>query len=364
MDSLFRVGLLTLLFTASGCVRESDHPILSANGHAYTQADWDCDVSIRERLYSHKQGATSQDKAKVRKRHEIVRLSALQAFVNDTLWQLSLGATNSTLRTQSSYVAELTAIKDKYVRTFGRPGETFDSLVALMPDAHSRRRLQNLVAQEAEQETYCRKHYRDDYEVSSNLVMTTLRQISEMNRQVDATNRQIYASASNLVARIRAGEDFALLADRFSQENPKEAGGALGECDKNDFPLDGDKIWPILSKLKAGEVTDPLETEDGLCIYRCDAVVPESEKTGEFALHLSRIIFYRAVPGPELTFDQCRRQLARERRQDVMNRILDTARGQLEIRLPQGRAALPKPFLQRFRKFIQDDTTPSSEVSK
>ena len=363
MKSIWKAGFLAFLLAAGGCTRESEVPILSVNGRAYTQADWDCDIAVREALYSHKQGA-ALNAAKAKRQHDGIRLSTLQAFVNDTLWQLALGATNDSIRTQQSFSGVLSAIQDKYTQTFGRPGETFDDLVALLPNARARQRLRTLVAQEAVQEAFCMTHYRDDYEVSSNLVATTLRQISEMNRQVGVTNRQIYASASNLVARLRAGEDFARLADRFSQESPKEAGGALGECDKNDFPLDGDKIWPILSNLKVGEVTDPLETEDGLCIYRCDAVVPESEKTGEFALRLSRICFYRAVPGPELTFEQCRRQLARERRQDVTNRILATERGRLEIRLPQGRMALPKPFLQRFRKFIQNDTTPTSEVSK
>lgn len=351
------------LLGCGGKEADSSPDVLSVNGVNYTQGDWDSDIAVREVLYSHRDGRSAKSDVEFARKRDLVRSMALSAFVNDVLWRQSANLDDD-VPGHPVYSEALSATKARYAKTFGRGTETFDDLTCAMTNRNMRRRFIYLVTREAAQEAYCLAHHRDDYTVTSNLVETTLRQHAQINAEVAETNRQIYVMASNLVTQARAGKNFAELADRFSQDREKELGGSLGECDKNDFPLEGDTLWPILERLREGGTTDVLETEDGLCIYRCDAIIPESEKTGEFALKLSRICLYRAIPIPEQTFDQCWRQLARERRQDVVNRIIGERRAQMKIRLPQGTGAIPKAFLKRYKRFIEADSSAKAPCPK
>ena len=347
---------ITALFASLGPAKQDSSVVLTASGVAYAQADWERDIVVRETLYTHKVGNRgAKDPKKAEKQREGLRAATLSAFVNETLWRLSVGDAGKAVRTSRDYADALANAQARYAKVFGRGKESFDDLCALLPDEATRQRLQKLVAQEAEQDAYCRTHFRDDYVVTSNLVEKTLKDIAESNANVAVTNAAIFAFASNLVSRARAGEDFAALVDRHSQDAQKEPGGALGECDKASFPLEGDTLWPILKSLKAGGVTDPIETEDGICIYRCNKVVEKSESTGEFALDLSRLVLYRALPYPEMTFEQCRRELEKSCRQDVMDKILGAKRAELKIDLPNGADGIPAPFIRRFRKFLSPE---------
>lgn len=354
---------ICIVLSLLGCGKKgtgSSSDILSVNGVNYTQEDWGSDIAVREVLYSHKDGQSAKN---IVRKHDLIRFMALSAFVNDVLWRQSANLGDDILG-QPIYSETLSSTKAKYAETFGRGTETFDDLTCAMTNQNMRQRFLSLVTHEAALEAYCLIHHHDDYIVTSNLVEATLRQHIQINARVAETNRQIYALASNLVTQARAGKNFAELADQFSQDRDKDLGGTLGECDKNDFPLEGDTIWPILKRLREGETTDVLETDDGLCIYHCDTVVPESEKTGEFALKLSRICLYRAIPIPEQTFDQCWRQLARERRQDVVNRIIGERRARMKILLPQGPGSVPKAFLKRYKRFIETDFSVKAPYSK
>lgn len=346
----------TALFASLGPAKQESPTVLTVNGVAYTQADWERDIDVREALFAHKTGNRgAKDPKKAAKQRDGLRAATLAAFVNDTLWRLSVGEVGKAVRASRDYADALTNAQARYAKVFGRGKESFGDLCALMPDDSARQRLQELVALEAEQDAYCRAHYRDDYVVTSNLVEKTLKDIAESNANVAVTNAAIFAFATNLAARARAGEDFAALVDRHSQDEQKDPGGALGECDKASFPLEGDTLWPILKNLKAGGVTDPLETADGICIYRCNKVIEKSETTGEFALDLSRLVLYRALPYPEMDFDQCRRELEKSCRQDVMGKILGAKRAELKIELPNGVDGIPPTFIRRFRQFLPSE---------
>ena len=79
--------------------------------------------------------------------------------------------------------------------------------------------------------------------------------------------------AADIVKKARAGEDFAELAKRYSQDAGASKGGDLGIIKKGDFtPVIDEAVF----KLKEGEVSDPIETGGIIFIFK----VFETKKEG------------------------------------------------------------------------------------
>lgn len=71
--------------------------------------------------------------------------------------------------------------------------------------------------------------------------------------------------AADIVAKARAGEDFAELAKRYSQDAGASKGGDLGIIKKGDFtPVIDEAVF----KLKKDEVSDPIETGGIIFIFK------------------------------------------------------------------------------------------------
>ena len=73
------------------------------------------------------------------------------------------------------------------------------------------------------------------------------------------------AQAQALKQELEDGKDFAALAREFSRGPERDRGGDLGWVSKQDLP---NAFTQVLFKLKAGEVSDPVETEYGYHLFR------------------------------------------------------------------------------------------------
>jgi peptidyl-prolyl cis-trans isomerase SurA len=71
--------------------------------------------------------------------------------------------------------------------------------------------------------------------------------------------------ARSLVARARAGEDFATLAKQESVAPSREAGGDLGRVARRDMNAG---LAEVVAQLSPGQISDPLPTKGGLRILR------------------------------------------------------------------------------------------------
>jgi peptidyl-prolyl cis-trans isomerase D len=82
--------------------------------------------------------------------------------------------------------------------------------------------------------------------------------------------------ADKVLARLKAGEDFAKLAAEFSEDGTKERGGDLGA-----FPR-GKMVAPFEEAVFAmgkGELRGPIETPFGYHLIRLDQIFPEKKQT-------------------------------------------------------------------------------------
>jgi len=92
-------------------------------------------------------------------------------------------------------------------------------------------------------------------------------------REITVANRE---QAEYIVRRLRAGEDFALMARQYSMRKwTAERGGEVGEVTAGDLGRLGEEIF----KLKAGEIGGPYEHENSFLIVQVIEHTPARDKT-------------------------------------------------------------------------------------
>jgi peptidyl-prolyl cis-trans isomerase C len=83
------------------------------------------------------------------------------------------------------------------------------------------------------------------------------------------------ADARRIAQRLAAGEDFAALARELSLDPSAPAGGDQGEIAIEDLPA----FAQAVTRLGAGEVSDPIRASDGWHLFRLDERLPARRRT-------------------------------------------------------------------------------------
>lgn len=94
--------------------------------------------------------------------------------------------------------------------------------------------------------------------------------LSELILPVDDRDdiAEVRELAVRLVTQIRGGADFGAVARQFSKSATAAIGGDIGWVQEGQVES---SIIQILEVLEEGELSDPIQTEDGFLIYRLDA---------------------------------------------------------------------------------------------
>jgi len=98
------------------------------------------------------------------------------------------------------------------------------------------------------------------------------RRVSLILFQVDPSStqevrEQALAEAEPIVVRLDAGEDFAMLAEAFSDDDTAENGGSMGWLHEG---LLNDQAESALNEMAAGEISAPVRVLEGYAILRLD----------------------------------------------------------------------------------------------
>ena len=101
--------------------------------------------------------------------------------------------------------------------------------------------------------------------------------------QIEAATKR----APDVYERAKGGEDFAKLAIAYSNSQTALDGGALGWRKGSELPT---FLTDIITKLKPGEVAEPLRTPTGFHIIRLNEVRGGSEKAVEDQIHVRHIL--------------------------------------------------------------------------
>jgi len=94
-----------------------------------------------------------------------------------------------------------------------------------------------------------------------------VRQIFFKKPEKDEDRGAVEARAEEVLQKLKNGEDFSSLAQRYSEDATGRNGGDLGYLRKGDL---GKEFVEVLSKISEGEVSAPFWTERGLHIIKLD----------------------------------------------------------------------------------------------
>ncbi len=83
-------------------------------------------------------------------------------------------------------------------------------------------------------------------------------------------------AAEKVLARLKAGEDFAKLAAEFSEDGTKDRGGDLGAFSRGQMVAPFEEAVFAMNK---GELRGPVETPFGYHLIRLDQIIPEKKQT-------------------------------------------------------------------------------------
>ena len=174
--------------------------------------------------------------------------------------------------------------------------------------------------------------------------------LTAYNARSAATNRLVYAHASNVWSRVRGGEiAFEDAARRYSEDKYLKDGIEWGLFTREQLD-DEPKVTEILPSLKVGDITPPIESDGGLAILRLDP----ADSNDQFAF--SRI-FFRLPAFAEIGSDEeLRSELVAQRERDVIEQVLKSVADQLSIEYPDGQSVFDfsNPSNRLTGKEIQD----------
>jgi parvulin-like peptidyl-prolyl isomerase len=135
-----------------------------------------------------------------------------------------------------------------------------------------------IVVSDAEVTKYIAKNKDSEYRV---------RQIffkkSERNGDRDA----LEAKAEEVLQRLKNGEDFSILALRYSEDPTGKIGGDLGYLKREDL---GKEFVEVLSRIGVGEVSKPFWTDRGLHIIKLEEKV-DGKNMDEFRESVKKKLF-------------------------------------------------------------------------
>lgn len=152
--------------------------------------------------------------------------------------------------------------------------------------------------------------------------------------RAEAKNVEIYQMASNVVTRLRKGEDFNQVYNECCNLEPEEKAETRKpvDYDEVDFPgEEGKAIWNAVKSLPDGGVSEVYETDEGLVIYKVLKHINKSEQTGQFALKMGKIVVRRVIVQRIPSVNEARKMVRECFANDALEQRLRAAIASAEI---------------------------------
>jgi len=277
------------------------------------------------------------------KRLEKVKASALKAAFPYFIQNSVIGeASEEFKKVNGDYTAEQKDAVDQwlqkqYVSAENKSARSFKAVRNRMVKEGVVEAFDQQIAYEKEAELYLRFACSNRYPIAEYVISNVYHRFAVNDYFAAQTNAAILATASNVIDRIKSGEDFSDLADKYSMEEGRNAGGYLGSCTVQDFPSE-EVLWEAVKNLPEGASTGIIDADDSWQILK--VINRDETDKGELKLDLARIYFRRAYrpekPSRELLIET----LEAERRNQLAKEIMAERLPKVKIEFPYGREVL------------------------
>ena len=299
------------------------------NGVDITRAKLDRQVDLMAVLLKNKNPKITPQKLDLFKKKNLKRFS--NDLVRRVLFSTCLEPSNIVVSAEMRQ-----SVERDFARLYGAKKQSFEQLRGVVEKSGYLKELEDNLALEARIKTFITTVHSNRYYVTDADVRKYRKDVEDFNAMASATNALNRAMAVKAAERAKKGENFAKLADELSQDPDKKPGGLVGQCDEHDFE-DEAHVWAVISSLKAGDVTDVIDLEDGFAVFRVDKrLSAEETETGDEALLLSRIFFRRAFTFPSQSDEEFRADIEKELREALFKEIVTAFRDQSKIEHPEG----------------------------
>lgn len=307
--------------------------IVKVDGAALTQKQLDEDVALRMHFFRKRNKSPQQ----LEKHEKYLRVALKDAWINSTL--LKAEAQKSGIRPSDK---ERKALERKYQRIFlGRRG-TFKRLEQEVAKAGLKNAFDRNFNLELYANAFIEARYKAEVTITEKDIDNAIKRMDKYNAQASLTNALIFANASNIVKRARAGEDFAKLADVYSQEEDRNPGGYKGKCDASDFSDEEPSFARAIWELKDGEISDVLQSVDAYTIVKKIKHFPKSDASDDSAVEIAWIKLYK----PQFYSDYSRKELrkmgVKQQRTKVLTQEVSRLRKKAKIEYPSTRSVNKK----------------------
>lgn len=161
-----------------------------------------------------------------------------------------------------------------------------------------------------------------------NYVAEQMARIKAYNAEMSLTNAMVFARATNVWEKLKAGADFKQMARQFS-EVPKEAqeGGEWGNLGLQQLEPDEDLVnWA--QKLQPGEFSPPIDGDNGLMIMKID-----SKKGDDYAI--SRIYFRLPMFQQEVSEEELLKLKRQQHERAVLEKAIKAIVDAVEVEKPK-----------------------------
>lgn len=110
--------------------------------------------------------------------------------------------------------------------------------------------------------------------------------------EIDNKNLDTKLLASKLADEIRKGKNFKKIVEQFSRSPTAEFGGEIGWVGQGDIDA---QIYNLISKIKIGEITDPIARSDGYHIFKLVDKKNISNLSDDDIKEVKNIIFNKKI---------------------------------------------------------------------
>ena len=168
------------------------------------------------------------------------------------------------------------------------------------------------------------------YNISEEQIEERLKSIKNGNQRAASLTREIFEKATNVWNKITSGElSFEDAASKFSEDEYIKEGCEWG-CFTREQLEGEDNVLALLPKLKTGDITPPLESDEGLAILRKD----EDDNNSTYSF--SRIFFKLPYFYEDETPEEARKVLKKQKWSEIIKATIDENIAKLKVEYPNG----------------------------